>query len=254
MFFSLSSEIYQTFMCWWCQKRSVPSVRQLPLENKYNESKTLPYSNSTKCISQFLFLELYFFQRVTLFSILCISFSLDHLRSSTYKLLCNIMSLLLIGCVSVFRTLAALFCHYLYVIVFVFGQPALWNVTVVHLREQVQKRHAPRPNICAAPWGSCHIKVPTIAWSFVFGVKKQTLSASKRFLSLFQGDPNFLTIKLKIAFCPMSVCKAQSTLGFPKLSFQSSVATQTSATLTLPLVTRFIPFTFITLSSVLRFL
>lgn len=42
-------------MCCLCQRRSVLSVRQLPLENKYDESKTLPYSNSTKCISQFLF-------------------------------------------------------------------------------------------------------------------------------------------------------------------------------------------------------
>lgn len=40
------------------------------LEIKFGETKTLPYSNSAKCISQFLFLELYFFHKVTLVSVL----------------------------------------------------------------------------------------------------------------------------------------------------------------------------------------
>lgn len=111
-------------MCCWCQRRSVLSGRQRPLENKYDETTTLPYSNSAKCISQYFYLELYFFQRVTFFVfskyLLWSLFSLGHSGSSTWPVLCKMtMSRLLIGCVLALLTVAELFCHYLYAIVFV---------------------------------------------------------------------------------------------------------------------------------------
>lgn len=127
-------------------------------------------------------------------------FSLGHLRSTSWHVLCNMtMSRLLIGCVSVFITsgiISSLFtCH-----CFCFGQPTLWNVTIFYreLRKKLLKRHVLRPSICVAPWGSCHMEVPTIPWLFGFGVKKKTLLASQRLLSLFQGDPKWMTLTLKV--------------------------------------------------------
>lgn len=60
------------------------------------------------------------------------------------------------------------------------------------------------------------MEVPTILRLFGFGVRKLTLLASQNLLSLFQGDPNSMTFTLKVAFRPMSVNPAQSTLGFPE--------------------------------------
>lgn len=128
--FSLSSEIHPAFMCCWCQRRSVLSGQQLPLENKYDETKTLPYSNSAKCISKFLFLELYFFQKVTLFCILKI-FAFKSFQPGSFKvkyLTCSMqyddVSVINRSCFGIFNCsgimLSLFICHCLCL-----GQPTL---------------------------------------------------------------------------------------------------------------------------------
>lgn len=205
MFSSLSSESCFASMYGWCQRRSVLSNRQLPLENKFDEAKTLPYSNSAKCISQFLFLELYFFRRVTLFSVLKI-FALEIFRPGSFKVKYLMYSMQYDDVSAISRLctsisngsgiiLSLFSCSCL-----CFGQPALWNATIIYRElRATQKRRALRPATCAAPWGSCHTEVATSSWTFASGAKKQTLSDSQKLLSFVSGG-------IKLADTPVKGC------------------------------------------------
>lgn len=167
MFTCLSWEIYSAFIfCRYKEEGFVDNgnsrVKKI-FSVKWDETVTLLYSRLTKCISLFLSLELYFFQKVTfLFVVRTFAFhgllwwrfcATGGCVDYYYKRLCLINYSV--------RIETELFCLYLYAFLFISAQPTLWIATSVYPdhqeHAQVQKRHAPRPSICAGPWELCHL-------------------------------------------------------------------------------------------------